>query len=128
MFLRLHLYLERYFFIVFFLSTINKLIIIIIIIIIIIKNKLWKDLTSLIFDSTLWGKLTYSQCRSSNQRCSLKNMFLEISQNSQENTCVRVSFLKNTFFTQHFWATASNGGFRETQIKKNNLAILFWKF
>ena len=27
------------------------------------------------------------------QRCSVKKMFLEISQNSQENTCVRVSFL-----------------------------------
>ena len=27
------------------------------------------------------------------QRCSLKNVLLEISQNSQENTCVRVSFL-----------------------------------
>ena len=28
-----------------------------------------------------------------NQRCSAKNMFLKISQISQENTCVRVSFL-----------------------------------
>ena len=27
------------------------------------------------------------------QRCSVKRVFLEISQNSQENTCVRVSFL-----------------------------------
>ena len=27
------------------------------------------------------------------QRCSVKNVFLEISQNSQENTCARVSFL-----------------------------------
>ena len=27
------------------------------------------------------------------QRCSVKNVFLEISQNSQENTCTRVSFL-----------------------------------
>ena len=27
------------------------------------------------------------------QRCSVKNMFLEISQNSQESTCVRDSFL-----------------------------------
>ena len=27
------------------------------------------------------------------QRCSLKKVFLEISQNSQENTCARVSFL-----------------------------------
>ena len=60
-------------------------------------------------------------------------MFLEISQNSQEKTCVRVSFFnkvaglkpfkketlaqvfscelceisKNTFLTEHFWTTAS---------------------
>ena len=27
------------------------------------------------------------------QRCSLEKLFLEISQNSQENTCARVSFL-----------------------------------
>ena len=63
-----------------------------------------------------------------------KKVFLEISQNSQENTCARVSFLiklqtlgnfikkealaqvfscefceisKNTFFTEHLWTTAS---------------------
>ena len=29
------------------------------------------------------------------QRCFLKKVFLEISQNSQENTCARVSFLKS---------------------------------
>ena len=52
--------------------------------------------------------------------CSVKKVFLEISQNSQENTCARVSFLiklqalglceihKNTFFTEHLWATASD--------------------
>ena len=28
------------------------------------------------------------------QRCSVKKLFLKISQNSQENTCARVSFLK----------------------------------
>ena len=27
------------------------------------------------------------------QRCSVKNVFLKISQNSQENTCARASFL-----------------------------------
>ena len=58
-----------------------------------------------------------------------EKVFLEISQNSQENTCSRVSGLacsfikketlaqvfscefceisKNTFFTKHLWATAS---------------------
>ena len=30
--------------------------------------------------------------RSSRQRCSIKKVFLEISQNSQENTCARVFF------------------------------------
>ena len=49
-------------------------------------------------------------------------VFLQISQNSQENTCARVSSLrdcitgfscaffeicKTTFFTKHLWATAS---------------------
>ena len=29
----------------------------------------------------------------SSRRCSVKTVFLEISQNSQENTCARVSFL-----------------------------------
>ena len=59
-----------------------------------------------------------------------KKVFSEISQNSQENTCARVSFLinffirketlaqvfscefceisKNTFFTEHLWTTASS--------------------
>ena len=73
--------------------------------------------------------------RSSRQRCSVKLAFLEISQNSRENTCARVSFLielqalacnfvkketlaqvfsreiwgisKNTCFTEHVWTTAS---------------------
>ena len=64
-----------------------------------------------------------------------KKMFLEISQNSQENTCTRVSFLikacnfikketlaqvfswefceifKNIFFTEHLWTTASSSAF-----------------
>ena len=65
------------------------------------------------------------------KRCSAKNVFLEISQNSQENFCASVSFLiklqacnfikketlaqvfscefyeisKNTFFTEHLWTT-----------------------
>ena len=69
----------------------------------------------------------------SHQRCSIKKVFLEISQNSQENACARVCFLiklqvcnfikretlaqvfacefyefsKNTFFTEHLWMAAS---------------------
>ena len=34
-----------------------------------------------------------SYYRSSHWRCSIKNMFLKISQNSQESTCAKVSFL-----------------------------------
>ena len=59
----------------------------------------------------------------------MKKVFLEISQNSQENTYARVPFLiklqvalelvflcefvkfrKNTFFTEHLWTTASFHG------------------
>ena len=58
-------------------------------------------------------------------RCSIEKVFLEISQNSQENTCARASFLiklqalaetlaqafscevceisENTYFTEHLW-------------------------
>ena len=67
--------------------------------------------------------------RNSHHRCSVRKIFLENLQNSQENTCARVSFLiklqafrfirkqtlaqvfscefcefsKNTFFTEHLW-------------------------
>ena len=81
-----------------------------------------------------WFKVVWLEAVT--QRCSTKNVFLEILQNLQENTCVRVSFLlnlqawglqlylkwgcgtdvflwcfckisKNTFFTEHLQATAS---------------------
>ena len=63
--------------------------------------------------------------RKSHQRFLQKKLFLRISQNSQKNTCVKVSFLikketlaqvfscefwkkfKNTFCTEHVWTTAS---------------------
>ena len=35
-----------------------------------------------------------SQSRSSHRRCSVKKVFLEISQNSQGNTCARISLFK----------------------------------
>ena len=40
------------------------------------------------------------------QRCSVKKVFLQIWQNSQENTCARVSFLiklQPPFHTEHLW-------------------------
>ena len=54
--------------------------------------------------------------KSSHLRCSVKKVFLEISQNSQENTCARATFLiklqayeisMNTFSTERLQATAS---------------------
>ena len=42
-----------------------------------------------ILDKHLWNTEAVAQ------RCSLKKVFLEISQNSQENTCARVPFLTN---------------------------------
>ena len=36
------------------------------------------------------------------QRCSVKKVFLEILQNSQENTCARVSFFKKESLAQVF--------------------------
>ena len=60
--------------------------------------------------------------KSSHRRCSVRKVFLEISQNSQENACARASKIetlaqvfscefceisKNTFFTEHVWASAS---------------------
>ena len=48
------------------------------------------------------------------QRCSVKNVFLEISQSSPENTCTRVSFLIKV------------GGLRPaTLLKKETLAPVF---
>ena len=38
--------------------------------------------------------------RSSHQRCSMKNMLLKISKNSQENNCARVSFLMKDNFIE----------------------------
>ena len=60
--------------------------------------------------------------RSSRRRFSIKKLFLQISQNSQENNCARASSLetllqifscefseiyRTTLFTKHLWATAS---------------------
>ena len=59
------------------------------------------DLTKNFFEAviktnlrTYQRKSKYKRNRSSHQRCSVKKkVFLEISQNSQENTCARASFL-----------------------------------
>ena len=85
----------------------------------------------------VWNKfilstiITHSRpIRSSHRRCSVrKDVLRNFSQNSQENTCTRVSFLKetlaqvfsceiskNTFFTEHLRATSSD--LTSHQIKK----------
>ena len=47
----------------------------------------------MLIDETRWKKARESTNRSSRPEMFCKNSVLEISQNSQENTCARVSFL-----------------------------------
>ena len=66
-----------------------------------------------------------------------KKVFLEISQNSQESSCARASFLiklqasgkisKNTFFTEHFWETASVNLKSVTSLGAQMEMSKFWK-
>ena len=81
------------------------------------------DVYFLGFEQTFACKETsYVKVRSSHRKCSVKKVFLEISQHLQENTCARNSFLikcfqvlscefceiyKNTVFAEHLWTTAS---------------------
>ena len=65
----------------------------------------------------IYHSFKVTQTRSSHPEVFCKNVFLEISQNSQENTCARDSFLIklqvfscefceisiNSFFIEHFW-------------------------
>ena len=44
-------------------------------------------------DWTINNRIIEAIKRSSHQKCSIKKVFLENLQNSQENTCARVSFL-----------------------------------
>ena len=63
--------------------------------------------------------------RSSYRRCSMKNVFLKISQNSQENTFGLRNF-QNIFFTKHLWTNAS-GIFCSTLLKMGVLSTVFGK-
>ena len=58
--------------------------------------------------------------RSSHWRCSVKTVFLKISQNSQENTCVGVSFLKKlqVFEVVNFFRTPPAATFAAAKITK----------
>ena len=79
------------------------------------------------------------------QSCSVKKVFLEISQNSQENTCARDSFLiklqtllkkeslaqvfscefwkisKNNFFTEHIRTTAAKNSLKNDRFDKSSM-------
>ena len=69
--------------------------------------------------SDCWLPILFQKLDAVVQRCSVKKVFLEISQNSSENTCTRTSFflvtmiLKKsifefqTFLIEHLWTTAS---------------------
>ena len=97
-------------------------------------GKTSKELLILFFSMTVCKSCSGCSTRSSHQRCSIKNVFLKISQISQENTCDRASFLiklqaynnlikkesltqvssceiceifKKTFFIEHLRTTAS---------------------
>ena len=48
------------------------------------------------------------------QRCSVKKVFLEISQNSQENTCARASFLIKLQAATFFYRTPLVAAFEHT--------------
>ena len=79
----------------------------------IILHKLWNVIIMWIFSITCSSVISEVV----GHRCSVKKVFLEISQNSQENTCARTSFL----IMLH--ASASNF------IKKETLAQVFsWEF
>ena len=59
------------------------------------KLKVGLKAFNIVQDSTVL-KTTLKCCQHSEavvQRCSVKKVFLEISQNSQQNTCARASFL-----------------------------------
>ena len=50
-----------------------------------------------------------------------KGVFLKISQNSQDNTYTRVSFsIKDVFYTEHLWTTASEFGLADRWICQLN--------
>ena len=63
------------------------------------------------------------------RRCSAEKVFLEISQNSQENTCARVSFLKETlahFFSCEFCEISKNNFFyRRPPVAASEMTVLW---
>ena len=81
--------------------------------------------------SCYFTKNVFYQAQAVAQRCSAKKMFLEISQNSLEKTCVRASgtgacfakFLRTPFLTEYLWFTPFQpnvAGANESQNKQIN--------
>ena len=87
-----------------------------------------------IYQFEFWPEIAPSPGKShgtSHRRCSIKKYFLEIPQNSQENTCARVSFLiiawdrcfpvnfvkflRTPFLTEHLWVTKTK---EDTEVKQ----------
>ena len=61
------------------------------------------------FSNDSFDKSDYKGAEAVVRRCSIKMVFLEISQNSQENTCARVSFLiKSKVFLCEFCKISKN--------------------
>ena len=115
--------------------------------------KLWPRKKVIFKVFVFWKYSKTLTFKSSHQRCSMKKVFLEISQNSQENTCARASFLiklqaynfikketltqvfscefckifKNTYFTEHLWTTASKVFSLSKNINTLILFIVSWK-
>ena len=66
----------------------------------------------------LYVSSRFTNTRSCHRRCSVKKVFLEIPQNSQENTCARVSFLINFIKIE---ALAQVFSYEFCEISKNTL-------
>ena len=70
---------------------------------------------------------TSYKARSNHQRCSIKNVFLKISQNSLENTCARVSFPVNIALflrTPSFYRTPLVAASYKAHIQKDSIHSL----
>ena len=63
-----------------------------------------------------WLILVIQTNRSNHRRCPLRKVFLEISQNPQENTCARVSFLSCRPQPEHLFYRTSTGDCFRTNI------------
>ena len=58
----------------------------------IVLTEIYKSIKAI--EDGFYHKVIEAKCKEAvSRRCSIKKVFLEILQNSQENTCVRVSFL-----------------------------------